>query len=726
MVEKPTVETWKITVRSTGAGSYRVSGDYPPALKIPLPVKYEIPFPPNQEYEAKKQLIEKGDRKAAQEIGSDLFSILFRAQMGRAFEEWRAISKKSNGILRLLLDLDEVLIDEPWEYLFSQPHQFLALNNDFSIVRFVGDGDLAFERSPLDIAKAEMLILLSNPPAGNPNKQLDATSEVQAIRDVFLGARLMQDEQSSLYGLQQKLAENKRGYHILHIIGHSGEGQFLFRSGTLASQSTVATGEDIAVVLKQFRTLRLVVLTSCASSELILPIVRLQGTPAIVAMQYDIYDKSAAAFTRAFYKNLSTGLPLDLAVNAARRDLFTAFDRHKTLWGCPTVSVTSLETLECFFQIDTTAKSAYATIQAHHTPFPHASRVPSGHGSQEPPVEEKIAPNISGIEGVTIKGAHQSPVSALVFVDEKPVLVSAGQDGTIRAWHCDQAKRITDESITEIRGSWTGHKQGVVALTSLRITGSELILSASRDWELRAWDWQQGILRGTRSTAPVAINSMTTNLATGALAFTTFSGKLIYVPDPQKLFALSTQAIHTFGSEVEIGGVSTGVSFSEDGNFLGVASTRRNALLFNCSQHMSQGILEHPLLLKHDEHVYSVEALSHGRFVTGTLSGKLCLWQSDLGEKIQCNKVIQVSKTAIRWLAQLKNNQLLLAVSRASASLWPISDSISPTAVWSWRPDEGEIRSVAASSDRTIIAFGLDTGSVSLFYIHSSGEQPSQ
>ena len=49
----------------------------------------------------------------------------------------------------------------------------------------------------------------------------------------------------------------------------------------------------------------------------------LGGLPAVVAMQFEIRDTIARDFTRAFYKPLAEGLPVDTAVAEARKEIFT-------------------------------------------------------------------------------------------------------------------------------------------------------------------------------------------------------------------------------------------------------------------------------------------------------------------------------------------------------------------------------------------------------------------
>ena len=48
------------------------------------------------------------------------------------------------------------------------------------------------------------------------------------------------------------------------------------------------------------------------------------GSPAVVAMQYEITDRAAIEFSRYFYNSIAAGTPVDAAVARARRGMAIA------------------------------------------------------------------------------------------------------------------------------------------------------------------------------------------------------------------------------------------------------------------------------------------------------------------------------------------------------------------------------------------------------------------
>lgn len=140
-------------------------------------------------------------------------------------------------------------------------------------------------------------------------------------------------------------AELKKGYHILHIIGHGS-----FTPGAEAAVLVMADAEnrvafvndvDFAAMLarqladtgrQQDAKLRLVYLDSCESATRdsadalrgFAPTLVKAGVPAVVAMQAAVAVVSSQAFSRTFYHQLLQHGQVDLAANEARSALLTA------------------------------------------------------------------------------------------------------------------------------------------------------------------------------------------------------------------------------------------------------------------------------------------------------------------------------------------------------------------------------------------------------------------
>ena len=134
-------------------------------------------------------------------------------------------------------------------------------------------------------------------------------------------------------------------YHILHFIGHggfddaSGEGALLFEDA--AGRGRPVSGEQLATVLNNKTSLRLVFLNSCEGARASIqdPFSGVASSliqreiPAVIAMQFEITDRAAIIFAGEFYAVLAEGQPVDSAVTHARLMVFA--DQNDVEWGTP-------------------------------------------------------------------------------------------------------------------------------------------------------------------------------------------------------------------------------------------------------------------------------------------------------------------------------------------------------------------------------------------------------
>jgi tetratricopeptide (TPR) repeat protein len=141
-------------------------------------------------------------------------------------------------------------------------------------------------------------------------------------------------------------------WHVFHLIGHGGfdpgtqEGAIALSDETGHQYLLRATG--LAGLLDGHYHMLLVVLNSCAGvrgsdsdafSSTAATLVR-RGVPAVLAMQYEITDEAAIAFSRDFYQAVAEGLPLDAAVSEARKAV--VYSLYNTLeWGTPVLYMRS-------------------------------------------------------------------------------------------------------------------------------------------------------------------------------------------------------------------------------------------------------------------------------------------------------------------------------------------------------------------------------------------------
>lgn len=142
-------------------------------------------------------------------------------------------------------------------------------------------------------------------------------------------------------------------WHVLHFIGHGG---FDRQTGegtlTLADESGRAfslRASDLALLLKDHRSLRLIVLNACDTGRAwalgpfssVADTLLRAGIPAVLAMQYPITDTAAIEFSRTFYTEIARRRPVDVAVTDARQAI--RIEIPGTLeWGTPVLYLRSL------------------------------------------------------------------------------------------------------------------------------------------------------------------------------------------------------------------------------------------------------------------------------------------------------------------------------------------------------------------------------------------------
>jgi hypothetical protein len=145
-----------------------------------------------------------------------------------------------------------------------------------------------------------------------------------------------------------------RPWHVLHFVGHGGfdedsESGFLEFSDDQGNACPVLA-TDLGRLIAGNNDLRLVVLNACESavtgaegffSSTAAKLMR-EGVPAVVAMQYEITDDAALAFSSSFYEGLARGLPVDRTVMLARESVKMTM---RTLeWATPVLFLASDET----------------------------------------------------------------------------------------------------------------------------------------------------------------------------------------------------------------------------------------------------------------------------------------------------------------------------------------------------------------------------------------------
>jgi len=258
--------------------------------------------------------------------------------------------------LRLRLLLEPCLASIPWEYLYihelteaKNSMGFCGLNPKISIVRH----ELLPVGVKLDMTpkKRRLLVALASPQDEEP-LHLDRERENinSALKDIpGVEPVYVQDATA-----QKLLHELLGGADIFHFAGHGkfkrsvldDSGGYILLLGE-DGNSEPMTAESLAVNL-QNRGVQLVFLGACETGRRdeqnvwsgVAVALMAAGIPAVLAMQYKIWDESAIAFSRTFYKALAAGLPLEQAVSSGRIAVFNRCDslqdkQYWRDWGVP-------------------------------------------------------------------------------------------------------------------------------------------------------------------------------------------------------------------------------------------------------------------------------------------------------------------------------------------------------------------------------------------------------
>lgn len=168
---------------------------------------------------------------------------------------------------------------------------------------------------------------------------LDLNLERRALEEAVVAAG---DGELELHFLEPPVtlaaldAELRKGYHVLHLVGHGacpkGEPPVLFLANEDGDAALVEENQLAEMLERQGEYLRLVYLSCCQSATPstaegflgIAPALVRAGMPAVLAMQEKVAITTARAFSATFYRRLLAHGLVDLAANEARSAVLSA------------------------------------------------------------------------------------------------------------------------------------------------------------------------------------------------------------------------------------------------------------------------------------------------------------------------------------------------------------------------------------------------------------------
>ncbi len=294
-----------------------------------------------------RRQLDSADGQKVRDFGRDLFDALIQGDVRSRFDASLAEAERTDRPLRIRLRFDApALAALPWEFLYDQREpDYLVLSTNTPLVRYI---EVAEAIKPLTVTgPLRILGMVASPTGLTP---LDVERERTRINDAT--AALQADGRVEVHWLdpatprELQAALRRDKWHIFHFAGHGGfdptidEGVVAFVDEDGAAVRVPAT--QLGRLLGDHNPLRLAVLNACEGargsthdlfSSTAATLVR-RGTPAVVAMQYEITDDAAKEFGRSFYEAVADGSPVDIAVAEARKSL--SIQMSSTLeWGTP-------------------------------------------------------------------------------------------------------------------------------------------------------------------------------------------------------------------------------------------------------------------------------------------------------------------------------------------------------------------------------------------------------
>jgi hypothetical protein len=337
-----TYRNFDLRLRANGAPGYTVEAAVEGGGSIP-PQPLDLPSDGEWQRRLDSLLRQSTDSSTMRQVGEALHSALFPSRIARLWAGAVGGLPEDVGLrIRLHVDRPE-LMALPWELIFDDG--YVGLHLRFPIVRCL---DLPTPPRSLAVGPPLRVLLAAAQP--RDAQPVGVAAEVAAIR-----AALRQLPDKVEMGIlaparrDELLARLRRGYHVVHYIGHgafhNGEGYLILEDSQRKADPVSAS---LVGQLVTGSSLRLAVLNACETSATgpgspsggLAHQMAKAGMPAVVAMQMAIAEPTASAFAREFYGALADGWPVEAAVQEGRRGIVATLGNswdERVDWAIPTL-----------------------------------------------------------------------------------------------------------------------------------------------------------------------------------------------------------------------------------------------------------------------------------------------------------------------------------------------------------------------------------------------------
>ena len=333
------------------------------------------------------------------EIGNALFhALLGSGDVAGRYQSSAAIATERGEGLRVVLRIDDpALAGLPWEAMFDDRTGAYLCRKE-QLVRHI---PVASVPAPLKVSPPLRMLVVISSPRGLPPLDVEKEADLltEALRQQIANGlvELHWAKRATWSELQDLLIGD--AWHVVHFIGH-GDFDPEQDEGVLAlvgdnGRAALVGADSFVDLLRQARPMpRLVVLNSCSGaatgqldvfSGTAAALVR-GGVSAVAAMQFEISDPAAKAFSHGFYAAIASGRGIDDALSSARVAILGANGRTLE-WITPVLYLRGAET------------------QLFTFPVPRSRRKPRhGVGSSNP----------EGAPGATLQATPTEPADARI------------------------------------------------------------------------------------------------------------------------------------------------------------------------------------------------------------------------------------------------------------------------------------------------------------------------
>lgn len=303
-----------------------------------------------------KRTLEKADFETfAQQLGEMILPPYARQLYQNSLTQ---IWLKENEGLRVRLRLIHGIAHLPWEYALVKfhayeptPDDFWGLNFRISVVRHEA---IAVPAPPFRAGdKRRVIVAMASPEPYHRYPKLDLAGEQRAIKKELEHVEGVQPEfrpdfdtpvpeAASEDTLRQLLLQPADIFHFSgHGIFKAEEGHGALVLADEHNQAELVEAGTLSGLLAEGH-IRLVLMDACRTGErdlflhwssVALALLK-GGIPAVVAMQFSVYEDLATEFARKIYEYLVAGLSIDEAVAQGRKAMYRKSEKTRD-WGTP-------------------------------------------------------------------------------------------------------------------------------------------------------------------------------------------------------------------------------------------------------------------------------------------------------------------------------------------------------------------------------------------------------